>query len=191
MSNTSGLSFRARLIGSTALLALCAGAANAQDNGDIEQVVVSASRITIAGYTQPTPVTVVGAAQLDRTPIATSRIIRNLPQVNSRRPPTAPLQAAARRLRRQLCQSAQPRLHPYPGSIRRPACGGIQPSPAAWTSHLPNAMVSRVDIVTGGASAAWGSDAVAGVVNFVLNKNFTGFKATSRGATRPTVSIAA
>ena len=39
---------------------------------------------------------------------------------------------------------------------------------------FPSALVQRVDVVTGGASAAWGSDAVAGVVNFVLNKNFTG-----------------
>ena len=34
-------------------------------------------------------------------------------------------------------------------------------------------------MVTGGASAAWGSDAVAGVVNLVINKNFTGFKANA------------
>src|SRR5215475_344954 len=44
-----------------ALLAVVPGAAFAQD---IEQVVVSASRIQIAGYQQPTPVSVVGAAQL-------------------------------------------------------------------------------------------------------------------------------
>src|SRR6201985_952947 len=46
---------------SGALLAAVPGAAFAQD---IEQVVVSASRIQIAGYQQPTPVSVVGAAQL-------------------------------------------------------------------------------------------------------------------------------
>lgn len=36
--------------------------------------------------------------------------------------------------------------------------------------------------MTGGASAAWGSDAVAGVVNLILNKNFTGFKASMEGS---------
>ena len=41
---------------------------------------------------------------------------------------------------------------------------------------IPSSLVTRIDVVTGGASAAWGSDAVAGVVNLVLNKNFTGFK---------------
>src|SRR5262249_42649472 len=39
---------------------------------------------------------------------------------------------------------------------------------------LPQALVQRVDVVTGGASAAWGSDAVAGVVNYVLDTGFTG-----------------
>ena len=46
---------------------------------------------------------------------------------------------------------------------------------------LPSAIIQRVDVVTGGASAAWGSDAVAGVVNFILNKNFDGFKASLEG----------
>ena len=41
---------------------------------------------------------------------------------------------------------------------------------------LPQMLVSRVDVVTGGASAVYGSDAVAGVVNFILDKNFNGFK---------------
>jgi iron complex outermembrane receptor protein len=41
---------------------------------------------------------------------------------------------------------------------------------------LPQMLMSRVDVVTGGASAVYGSDAVAGVVNFVLDKKFEGFK---------------
>jgi outer membrane receptor protein involved in Fe transport len=41
---------------------------------------------------------------------------------------------------------------------------------------LPQILVSRVDVVTGGASAVYGSDAVAGVVNFVLDDNFKGLK---------------
>ncbi len=45
-------------------------------------------------------------------------------------------------------------------------------------SIIPSSIVQRVDVVTGGASASWGSDAVSGVVNFIINKNFTGLKAT-------------
>ncbi len=41
---------------------------------------------------------------------------------------------------------------------------------------LPQMLVSRVDIVTGGASAVYGSDAVTGVVNFVIDKKFDGLK---------------
>ena len=48
---------------------------------------------------------------------------------------------------------------------------------------LPQMLVKSVDIVTGGASAIYGSDAVAGVVNYVLDKDFTGLtvKADSVG----------
>jgi len=42
---------------------------------------------------------------------------------------------------------------------------------------IPQMLISRVDVVTGGASAVYGSDAVTGVVNFVLDKKFTGVKA--------------
>ncbi|TPG40624.1 TonB-dependent receptor [Sphingomonas koreensis] len=44
------------------------------------------------------------------------------------------------------------------------------------TNLIPQGLVQRVDVVTGGASAAYGSDAVAGVVNFVLDTHFTGLK---------------
>jgi outer membrane receptor protein involved in Fe transport len=41
---------------------------------------------------------------------------------------------------------------------------------------IPTALVERVDVLTGGASAVYGSDAVSGVVNFVLKKNFEGIR---------------
>jgi len=43
-------------------------------------------------------------------------------------------------------------------------------------SELPQQLISRVDVVTGGASASYGSDALSGVVNFVLDTKFTGLK---------------
>jgi outer membrane receptor protein involved in Fe transport len=45
------------------------------------------------------------------------------------------------------------------------------------TNSVPLHLVDRVEIVTGGASAVYGADAVAGVVNFILRRNFTGFEA--------------
>lgn len=44
------------------------------------------------------------------------------------------------------------------------------------TNVLPQNLISRVDVVTGGASAAYGSDAVAGVINMVLDTKFVGWK---------------
>ncbi|WP_404339397.1 TonB-dependent receptor plug domain-containing protein [Sphingomonas sp. MMS12-HWE2-04] len=41
---------------------------------------------------------------------------------------------------------------------------------------IPNALVERIDVLTGGASSVYGSDAVSGVVNFVLKKNFEGVR---------------
>ena len=43
-------------------------------------------------------------------------------------------------------------------------------------SQVPAGLVKRVDILTGGASAVYGADAVAGVVNFILDDQFEGFQ---------------
>ena len=42
------------------------------------------------------------------------------------------------------------------------------------TNSIPSAAIERVEVVTGGASATYGADAIAGVVNFVMKKNFEG-----------------
>jgi len=50
--------------------------------------------------------------------------------------------------------------------------------------NFPTALIRSVDVVTGGASAAYGADAMAGVVNFVLDREFEGFKSSvSTGVT--------
>ena len=48
--------------------------------------------------------------------------------------------------------------------------------PVADLNMIPSALVDRVDVVTGGASAVYGSDAVAGVVNFIMKKDFEGLR---------------
>jgi iron complex outermembrane recepter protein len=50
----------------------------------------------------------------------------------------------------------------------------LNPNPAADIDQIPAAMIERVDVVTGGASATYGSDAMAGVVNFIMRRNFQG-----------------
>jgi outer membrane receptor protein involved in Fe transport len=49
-------------------------------------------------------------------------------------------------------------------------------SPAPDLDQIPPNLVERVEVVTGGASAVYGSDAIAGVVNFIMKKNFTGLQ---------------
>jgi iron complex outermembrane recepter protein len=49
-------------------------------------------------------------------------------------------------------------------------------NPVADINFIPSAMIKRVDVLTGGASSVYGADAVAGVVNFILDTTFTGFR---------------
>ncbi len=52
---------------------------------------------------------------------------------------------------------------------------------AVDVNSIPSGLVQRVEVVTGGASAVYGSDALAGVVNFILDKDFTGLKGNVDG----------
>ena len=172
--------------GSTAALVAVAslGGAKAQDTGDIEQVVVSASRITIAGYTAPTPVTVVGAAQLEsEANINIGDTIRQLPSLGtsegldngSKAGDAAQGDAGVDSVALRNLGTTRT-LVLFDGQrvvTSNPLGGGVD------LSTIPTALISRVDVVTGGASAAWGSDAVGGGGNLILNKNFDGFKANA------------
>jgi iron complex outermembrane receptor protein len=55
-----------------------------------------------------------------------------------------------------------------------PNTGNLNPAPDL--DQIPVAMIDHVEVLTGGASATYGSDAVAGVVNFVLRQNFQGIQ---------------
>ena len=54
--------------------------------------------------------------------------------------------------------------------------GSIGGNSAADLNFIPAALISRVDLLTGGASATYGADAVAGVVNFQMNRKFKGIR---------------
>ena len=156
----------------------------AQDSSDIEQVVVSASRISIAGYQQPTPVSVIGAAALaEAANTDIGDTLRQMPTVGGSSPEKG---AAGNGLNTGQAGVSSINLRNL-GVIRNLVLfdGQRMVSPAigigADLSVFPSSLVERIDVVTGGASAAWGSDAVSGVVNLVLNKSFTGFKASLDG----------
>ena len=67
------------------------------------------------------------------------------------------------------------------GSVRslvlingRRAAGGTSTSTAVDFNNIPTANIERIEIITGGASAVYGSDAVAGVINIITKKNLEG-----------------
>ena len=53
---------------------------------------------------------------------------------------------------------------------------GVAGSQSVDIGSIPAALIERVEVLTGGASAIYGADAVTGVVNFVLKENFEGFR---------------
>ena len=182
---------KTRLLAASSIFAIAASPAFAQDNNSgstnsVEQVVVSASRISVAGYQAPTPVTVVDAAQLQRdaqTDIADA--IRQLPAFGTSSGPNN--SSSANYIvsstpgidvvnLRQLGVLRTLVLFDGQRVVASSVSGGVD------LSTMPSVLVQRIDVVTGGASAAWGSDAVAGVVNVVLNKNFDGFSANIEGS---------
>ena len=59
----------------------------------------------------------------------------------------------------------------------RRTVAGIPGTAQVDLSMIPTTFVERVDVLTGGASAVYGSDAIAGVVNFIYKKNFQGLQA--------------
>lgn len=63
----------------------------------------------------------------------------------------------------------------------RRSVAGIPGTSTVDLSMIPTPFVQRVDILTGGASAVYGSDAIAGVVNFIYKKHYQGFQANIQG----------
>jgi outer membrane receptor protein involved in Fe transport len=166
------------------LLVPSAQAQQAQPTDNVESVVVSGSRITISGYEAPTPVTVIDTEKLQSNAYGNiAEDVRQLPQLNS--PPASfgasqgaasPGTAGANLANlRNLGVTRTLVLFDGQRIVNANLTGGVD------VTTLPSSIISRVDVVTGGASAAWGSDAVAGVVNFVIDKNFTGLKGSIQG----------
>jgi outer membrane receptor protein involved in Fe transport len=141
------------------------------------EIVVTGSRIVRDGGRAPTPTTVLSREEIQqRNPANIADYVQQLPSLgigNSTRTTTlfanstgGANQLSARDL------GVTRTLTLLDG--RRVVGSGL--SPAVDVNLLPQNLVSRVDVVTGGASAAYGSDAVAGVVNFILDTGFTGMR---------------
>jgi iron complex outermembrane receptor protein len=172
---------RARLAGGAAILALSAGAAMAQEG--VEQVVVSGTRLQAAGFDAPTPTTVISAADLNAQ--AKPNVFDSLKDLPALQGSTGAAAQAGTTSNGLIGLSAigMRGLSPLRTLTlmdgQRVVAGNL--NGVVDVSMVPQMLIQRVDIVTGGASASWGSDAVAGVVNFVTDKKFEGFKTNIYG----------
>jgi iron complex outermembrane receptor protein len=142
----------------------------------VESVVVTGSRVISDAMQAPTPVTIVTAAQLEATtPTDIPDALNKLPIFQGSQTigqPGGGATNAASNVLNLRNFGAQRTLVLLDGHRVPPS----NSDGTVDTDSLPTMFVSRVDIVTGGASAVYGSDAVTGVVNYVLDKKFNGLK---------------
>lgn len=170
--------FKRTKIGLGALVALggvlAIGGAQAQ-----ERVEITGSRIKTIGAVSNSPITSVTAAEINSSqPVAVEEVIRGLsaaipaigPGTNNGSGGIATIDLRGLGVNRTLVLINGRRAVPADLTGR------------VDTNAIPVALLERIDLVTGGASAVYGADAVSGVVNFVLKKNFSGIEAqTSYG----------
>ena len=144
------------------------------DEARQETIVVTGSLIPTGNLVETSPVTAIGADEFNiRGTLRVEDMINTLPQAFGAQGAnlangasgTASVNLRGLGEERTLVLMNGRRL-PY-GSIN---------IAAPDINTIPAALVQRVDILTGGASAAYGSDAISGVVNFVMNKDFEGVR---------------
>jgi len=173
------INFSKRGLRSTLLLGAASAAAigltapaSAQSSGTVETVVVTGSRIPQQGLYSSSPVTAVGQQEMKfegTTDVAT--LINNLPAAFADQTSTASNGATG---------TANVDLRGLGSSRTLVLVNGtrLMPGdpivPVADLNQIPAALVDHVEVLTGGASAVYGSDAEAGVVNFIMRKDFEG-----------------
>ncbi len=146
-------------------------------------IVVTGTRITSSGYNAPTPTTVIGEDQILKN--AQPNIFNAVAQLPSLQGSTGASTGTF------STSSGTQGLSSFSlrglGPIRTltlldgQRVVGANVTGVPDISMFPQMLVKRVDVVTGGASASYGSDAVGGVVNFITDTRFKGFKANVQG----------
>jgi outer membrane receptor protein involved in Fe transport len=160
--------------------ATAAGTAEAENREDI---VVTGTRIVRDGFQAPTPLTVLSEEDIENGS-PTNNIadfVNTLPSLaGSTRPSNSRLNLSSGQAGINVLNLRN--LDNNIGGTRTLVLvNGRRSVASAITgvvdiNTIPQALISRVEVVTGGASAAYGSDAVAGVVNFILDNKFKGLK---------------
>lgn len=138
----------------------------------LEEVIVTGTHIQRANVSTASPLTVVGSEEIKyqgASASAMENVLNRLPQftADSNENGSNGSDGTARVNLRGLGPS---RVLVLVDGQR------MLPVETADVNFIPSALVERVDVVTGGASAVYGSDAVAGVVNFILRRNLQGVR---------------
>jgi outer membrane receptor protein involved in Fe transport len=171
-----------RLTALAALLALRLAPLAAQEpplaqatSDPLEEIIVTGSRLPPVANASVSPVTSVSAAQISATGLTrVEDVLNTLPMffasmtanVANGADGTAAVNLRGLGTQRTLVLVDGLRLGPGSADGRN------------WSdvNQIPTALVQRIDVLTGGASAVYGADAVAGVVNFILNEHFEGVR---------------
>jgi iron complex outermembrane receptor protein len=152
---------------------------------NVEEIVVTGSHIARDGYEAPAPITVVSADQISASGKEDlANYINLMPSVlGSFTPQGYAISGVGGGGQNGVNSISLRGLGPTRTLVlidgRRTAASA--PDGTVDVSSFPQELISRVDVVTSGASAAYGSDAVAGVVNFILDKQYTGVKGSLEG----------
>ncbi|MCW2380652.1 MULTISPECIES: TonB-dependent receptor plug domain-containing protein [unclassified Sphingobium] len=153
--------------------------ASSQEEGGVEQIIVSASRIDRAGFIAPSPTVVIGAELLqDRAAVNVADVINEVPSFRRSQAPESGGIGNSGANNADLRGLGAVRTLVLLDRMRLPAVNvpGSAVAGATDLNLIPSALIQRIDVVTGGASAAYGSDAVAGVLNLQLNTRLDGIK---------------
>src|SRR5579864_186076 len=175
--NNSNLRAALMLGAATASALSLAGAAKADT---VETVVVTGSRIPQVGLTATSPVTSLGAKDIKLDGAnSIGNLLSTLPSVvndgdgqtvNNGSVGVATIDLRNLGTKRTLVLVDGKRLVAADASLD------------VDTNQIPATMIDRIEVLTGGASAVYGSDAVAGVVNIILKKDFQGIEADSQAS---------
>jgi outer membrane receptor protein involved in Fe transport len=148
-------------------------AQNQSDDEEIEEIITTGTRIRDENIVAASPITTITEEEisLKQTPNI-ERVFRDMPitipgdgeNVNNGTAGQATLDLRGLGPERSLLLIDGKRLAPYD-------INGI-----VTTDVIPINMIKRVDVVTGGASAVYGSDAMSGAINFILRDDFEGFE---------------
>jgi iron complex outermembrane recepter protein len=165
------------ILGRESAVAQGAPPANTADPGNtLEEITVTGSRIEHSGFQAPTPVSVLNASQVeDRGATNIANVINEIPGftgtitpastgLNSRQNGINAVDLRGLGTNRNLVLLNGRRGTPFD------EFGNVD------LNAVPSLAIGRVEVVTGGASAAWGSDAISGVVSLIYDEEFEGFK---------------